>query len=333
MNTIAMVDTDQERKQWELMIDQAKRLIASNALPSAIENAEQALAIIVYGRELNLPPMTALQNISLIKGKPTLSANLIGGRLKDAGYNFKVTKYDDDEVVIKFTYPDGDTLSVNYTALEAKLAGNSDKKGKDGGPNMYQKYPKEMLYARCLTRGGRIVAPEVLAGIYSPEEFQEGEKLTPQEIKVAHESRVSEAVSKMNAAKTTNEALKVYQDYSDISEEDEFKVAAAAKKEELSKKTKEKKESEKQPPTPPEEAEVVGDSPQTREEKTEGPQVVTADNTTKVLLKKIRAKIQVATTVEEVEQLISGYQAQHDEETMLLGQEKIKALSVINDIA
>jgi hypothetical protein len=167
-SSISVIPPEQERDQWSLMKDQSEILIQSKAIPSAIENLPQAMAILQYGRELGLPPMTSFQNISLIKGKPTLSAHLIGARLKNAGHDYYVKEFTDTKVEICF-------LSKNekigeqcftYTAEDAKTAGNFNK-------DNYKKYPKQMLYARCLTLGGRIVAPEVLAGIYAPEEFNE----------------------------------------------------------------------------------------------------------------------------------------------------------------
>ena len=161
------VNIADERSQWALIKDQATALIQSNALPQGVQNAAQAMAIIQYGRELGYLPMTALQNISLIKGKPTLSANLIGALLKNAGYKYKVTEYTADRVEMKFTDSVGESQTFDYTMAEAMQAGNNSK-------DNYSKYTKEMLYARCLSRGGRIVAPEVLAGVYSPEEFDTG---------------------------------------------------------------------------------------------------------------------------------------------------------------
>lgn len=169
------INTVEEREQWSLMKDQAQVLIQSGALPVAIKNAPQAIAIMQYGRELGLPPMTAFQNISLIQGKPTLSANLIGARLKQAGYDFKVVKYAEDEVTLKFFYKDGSDVDISYTLEEAKKAGNTGKQN-------YSKYTSEMLYARCLTRGGRIIAPEALAGIYAPEEMSEEVKQVEREV-------------------------------------------------------------------------------------------------------------------------------------------------------
>src|SRR5438045_871784 len=89
------INVTAETEIWKLQLSQSKHLLESKALPSQFINVEQVLAVIQYGRELELPPMTSLQNISLIKGKPTLSANLIGARLKNAGYKFKVKKYED----------------------------------------------------------------------------------------------------------------------------------------------------------------------------------------------------------------------------------------------
>lgn len=165
MSDIKTINVNDEIEIWKLMMSQSDHLIKSGALPKAFTNSNQVLAVIQYGRELDLKPMTALQNISLINGKPTLSANLIGARLKNAGYKFKLKKYEEDEVIITFTNLDGIEQNISYTMKEASKAGNASK-------DNYKKYDKEMLYARCLSRGGRIVAPEVLAGVYALEEFE-----------------------------------------------------------------------------------------------------------------------------------------------------------------
>src|SRR5690348_16152610 len=98
MDKTYVVNVQEENAQWELIMRQAKTLIASRALPSGVENAEQAAAIVQYGRELGYPPMTSLINIVLVKGKPTLSANMLGALLKNAGHAFRPVVYTDEEV-------------------------------------------------------------------------------------------------------------------------------------------------------------------------------------------------------------------------------------------
>jgi len=136
-----------------------------------------------------------------------LSANLIGALLKRADYDFIPTIYTPENVTIVFTSPKTkEKQTYTYTIEDAKKSGSYDKAG-----DMYKKYPTEMLYARCLGRGGRIVAGEVLFGVYAVEEFTDGEliKDTPNvspiqtDIAVVDSKTSKDEEPKVNATKKT----------------------------------------------------------------------------------------------------------------------------------
>lgn len=251
------INTTEEREQWALIKDQAQTLIQSKALPSNFTNSAQVMAVIQYGRELGYLPMTALQNISLINGKPTLSANLVGALLKKAGYKYYVTEYSDEKVKICFIEPGSDKEQCfEYTMEEAKKAENASKAN-------YKKYSKEMLYARCLSRGGRIVAPEVLAGVYASEEFNEEptgktkkvdvggetnfvtnppenkgkEVIDPDEVDI-EEGEWTEPVNptlleRISKVTTKDELNQIYNEYTELQANEEFKEALKKKQSEI----------------------------------------------------------------------------------------------------
>jgi hypothetical protein len=52
-------------------------LVKSGLLPQSIKTPEAAVVIILKGRELGIPPMEALNSISVIQGKPTVSPQLM----------------------------------------------------------------------------------------------------------------------------------------------------------------------------------------------------------------------------------------------------------------
>ena len=62
---------------WQQMRDQASVLVASGFLPESIKSPEQAMAIMLTGSELGLPPMQSLRGINVIKGNPTLKPELL----------------------------------------------------------------------------------------------------------------------------------------------------------------------------------------------------------------------------------------------------------------
>jgi hypothetical protein len=59
-------------------------------------------------------------------------------------------------------WPDAETYT--WSLEDAKRAGLA------GRPN-WSKYPREMLINRCIAEAARFVFPEVMAGVYAPEEF------------------------------------------------------------------------------------------------------------------------------------------------------------------
>jgi hypothetical protein len=132
-----------------------------------IQSEAQAIVKIIAGQELNVPPVYAMQNFFIIKGKLTMSAQVMGLLLKRTGkYDYRVKEHSDQKCVIEF-YQDGALVYTStFTITDATRAGVNQ-------PNSnWAKYPKAMLFARALSSGGRIVAPELLSGAYTSEELE-----------------------------------------------------------------------------------------------------------------------------------------------------------------
>lgn len=159
---VGLLPTAQE---YRVYLELAKQFIESGFLPRAIKNPAQALAIMLTGREIGIPPMMALRMIHVIDGKPGMSAELQLARFKRAGHRFKWGKTDSTVAEI-LVCPKGDDAwtKFSFTMAEAKQAGVT---GKDN----WQKYPTAMLRARVATLAVRAVAPDVSAGFYDPDEL------------------------------------------------------------------------------------------------------------------------------------------------------------------
>lgn len=148
------------------MMEMAKTLVSTGFLPVAIKTPAQAVAIILTGRELGIAPMHALRSIHIIQGKPTLAAELQLGLFHRAGGKSKLVKSTDAECTMWFRHPNGAEHTETFTLAEAERAGLTTKQGSN-----WKAYPKSMLRARCIAMGLRVVAPEIVAGIYAPEEL------------------------------------------------------------------------------------------------------------------------------------------------------------------
>lgn len=133
-----------------------------------VESMAQTVVKIVAGEELGLGPMTSMQGVHIIEGKPSLSANLLGTLVKRTErYNFRAKEVNDQKAAIEF-FENGESVGVSeFTIEQAKRAGLvRDKSG-------WVKYPEAMLFARALSQGVRWYCPDVTAGTpaYTPEEL------------------------------------------------------------------------------------------------------------------------------------------------------------------
>jgi len=187
-NESRMLSIAGEKEMWGLIRDQSDILFKSQCLPSNFANMAQVMAVIQFGRELGYAPMTALNNIILVKGKPSMSANMIAAKLKQSGYKIKVKKLTDKVCTLSFTSPDGDVNTFSFTWEDAQRA-------KLTGKDNWMNYPKQMLYARAVSMGGRMFASDVLMGIYATEEMEDAPERVQAQAEVVEDKPVVQEVS------------------------------------------------------------------------------------------------------------------------------------------
>ncbi len=153
---------------WAVLKEQATMLVKSGFLPVAIKTPEAAMAIMLKGRELGIPPMQAFAQISVIQGKPAIGSELmlalIYRRFPDAPI---VTDQSDATAAIITARRPGSkkTTTFSFTMDDAKRAGLLTKQ-------TWQQYPVNMLYWRCVSNMARALFPDCLMGCsHTPEEL------------------------------------------------------------------------------------------------------------------------------------------------------------------
>ena len=136
--------------------------------------------------------MTALNSLHIIKGKVTMSYQLIGSLLKRHNYNWNVVKdfepvldengekTENFETVIEFSwipqkyialaekFDKGDLLKV-FTHVERRTWNEFNKAGYI--KNQWLTLPKLMMRIRTFTFGARFIAPEALQNVYETSEI------------------------------------------------------------------------------------------------------------------------------------------------------------------
>lgn len=148
----------------------AKGLAGTSFVPKAFQGRpDEITGAILAGRELNLPPMTALRAINLINGTPALEANAQRGLAIAAGIEFDLVESTATRCVMRAKPKDRDRWTeVTWDIDRAQRMGLT---GKDN----WKKQPQSMLIARATSELCRLEAAHVLYGMpYSQEELKDG---------------------------------------------------------------------------------------------------------------------------------------------------------------
>lgn len=127
----------------------------------------QAYVKIAMGRSMGFCEAESMQGIDIIKGRPSVGAQLRAARMQRAGYSWTFQQQDNTGCKITVFYKDQELGPASYTSDDAKSAGNQ---GKDN----YVKNPSDMYFARAITRAQRRYAPGVLSlDVLSTEEARD----------------------------------------------------------------------------------------------------------------------------------------------------------------
>lgn len=136
------------------------------------------LIAVQMGQEVGLPPMSAIQNIAVINGKPGLYGDVGKAILLAAGF---IIEEDDVEVIKKtgmgrcrITRPGHPPVERTFSRESAKSAGLFGKQGP------WSQYPERMMAWRAFWFAARDAAADVLKGLSGAEELRDHEKdITP----------------------------------------------------------------------------------------------------------------------------------------------------------
>ncbi len=132
---------------------------------------QAVLAVVLAGRELGLPAMASLRAFHIIEGKPSLSAGIIQSLVLKSGKarTFRCTERTALRATFLTQRGDDPEMSLTYTIEEGRAAfvGDDAKWNKSG----WGRNPADMLVARASSKLARLVYPDVVSGLYAPEEM------------------------------------------------------------------------------------------------------------------------------------------------------------------
>lgn len=142
-------------------VDVAERLYKSGLFKDT-KDANQALAKILAGDEFGLGAVAALNGLHIIDGKIVPSAHVLAGRVKRSGrYDFRVVAHDNKACKLAFYDREAKSLGLEPLLGESEFTFEDAKRAGLSGRTNWQKYPRNMLFARALANGVRWYCPDV----------------------------------------------------------------------------------------------------------------------------------------------------------------------------
>jgi len=150
--------------------------VKSGCFPDIKSVAAGAVKILA-GKEYGLTPIQSITELFIVNGRVAMSAKLIAAAVKKSGkYDYHVDTQTGEECTISFfEIIDGKRQEIGkstFTIKDAARAGIVNKP-------VWANYPKNMLFARAISNGGRTFCPDIITA-YTPEEVED---VTPMEVK------------------------------------------------------------------------------------------------------------------------------------------------------
>jgi hypothetical protein len=141
---------------------------AKSRLFPGIETTQAAFALMMLCEAEGLHPASALRRYHIISGRPSMRADAMQAEFQRQGGRIEWICSTAEKCAARFYHathaPDGVEICWDQKRVaRAELNKNQ----------MHRKYPEQMLRARVVSEGVRMVLPGIVAGIYTPEEVED----------------------------------------------------------------------------------------------------------------------------------------------------------------
>lgn len=127
---------------------------------------EGIYAIVQKAKSIGVDPLDALNgSFYFVQGKVEMTSTMMNDLIRRKGHSITKDKKSNDVICILHgkRKDNGDTWSESFSIEDAKQAGIYR--------NQWLKYPKDMLFARALSRLARQLYPDVIKGCYVDQEI------------------------------------------------------------------------------------------------------------------------------------------------------------------
>jgi hypothetical protein len=135
-----------------------------------VKSAEDALVRVMTGRSIGLTLAQSLRGVYVVNGRPGLDASLMQALCQrhPECEAFEFEESTDTRAVLRVKRRGRKEQKIPWTIQDAERALLVKEE------SSWQKYPRQMLRARCRADGARLEFADVLFGLYSVEELRDG---------------------------------------------------------------------------------------------------------------------------------------------------------------
>jgi len=127
---------------------------------------EQGEMIILECMARKMSPFEFSSTYHIVQNKLTMRSDAMLARAMKLGVKVRWKQFDEKAAIADFIV-DGHSTEIGYTIKDAARAGLANRAGS------WKTHTPEMLRARLISKAIRMVMPEAIHGIYTPEEIQE----------------------------------------------------------------------------------------------------------------------------------------------------------------
>ncbi len=177
MNQIEVFNSQMPSQQEMLVLQTVASYAASSKMYRNVGDEAGILMIMLAAKELHIPVVQALNGgINIIQGKVELSARMMNSLMRRAGITIAIVESTDERCELIGTRQDGDTAKVSYSLGEAQKAGLVKPAGG------WVKNPRDMCFARAISRLARQLAPDIIGGCYVEGEISDSKPIAPESL-------------------------------------------------------------------------------------------------------------------------------------------------------
>lgn len=133
-----------------------------------LTSLSKAITKALIGQQMGMGLVQSMNSLYVIDGKVAMDSHAIRNIAANGGFVIKTIEMSKDKCVIEWS-KDGEVLGTSeFTWEDATAAGLTNKSN-------WKTYPKDMLFARAVTRGARMYASQAFANnpIYERDEISE----------------------------------------------------------------------------------------------------------------------------------------------------------------